>query len=305
MVKIIKEICAEKNIMCEGYSYDWILRLTGNSKTVFIYGYQFENNSATAQLICTDKCATSELLLSQNIPAVKHSFFMSPTDLQYIGVNGNWQRMLDLLQQHGRLVCKPNEGTGGMDVYLVASALDLERAVNQIFAHYKSMAICPFLEIDQEYRAILLDGKVKLIYTKQRPTIMGDGSSTLRQLALKYYQSHSALPINGEVSEEDAPRVLKAGEKFFLNWKHNLGLGASPEIITEPDLVSKLNPLALSAADAVNAQFASVDIIKTEAGYLVLEINSGVMMENFALSSDENFQLAKSIYRDALEILFK
>ncbi|MRS04213.1 hypothetical protein EG832_13495, partial [bacterium] len=58
MVKIIEEICSEEGILCERFSYDWIFRLTKNGKTIHIFGYQFENNSATAQLICTDKCAS-------------------------------------------------------------------------------------------------------------------------------------------------------------------------------------------------------------------------------------------------------
>jgi len=74
LVKIIKEICSENEILYETFSYDWIFRLSKNGNVKYIYGYQFDNNSATSQLICSDKCATSDLLQFNKIPAVEHFF---------------------------------------------------------------------------------------------------------------------------------------------------------------------------------------------------------------------------------------
>lgn len=88
IVKIIKEICFENGISYESFSYDWIFRLSNNKKVAHIFGYQFDNNSAAAQLICADKCATSDILLFNCVPAVKHVFFMSPIDINYVGVSG-------------------------------------------------------------------------------------------------------------------------------------------------------------------------------------------------------------------------
>lgn len=303
MVKIIKEICAEKGILCESFSYDWILRLSKNGKTVHIYGYQFENNSATAQLICTDKCATSDLLLSRGIPVVPHHFFISPDDFQYIGVNGNWQGMLDLLHKYKRLICKPNEGTGGIDVFLVSTAAELEAASSRIFAHYKSMAISPFYEVEQEYRVILLNREVKLVYSKNIPMLIGDGRSNIRQLFLQSMQSHPQMLLQCEFDEAIMEKVLSPGEKIPLTWKHNLGQGATAQIINDKALLEKLSNLSVKAVEVVNANFASVDIIISNGKYLVLEINSGIMMENLASLNEKNYQTAKNIYRQALEFL--
>lgn len=304
LARIIKEICSEKGIQYESFSFDWIFRLTKNGKTVHVFGYQFENNSATAQLICTDKSASSELLLSRGVPAVEHHFFMSPDDFQYIGVLGNWQRMLDLLKQHGRLVCKPNEGTGGKEVYQVSTPAELEMAATRIFAHYPSVAISPYYEIDREYRAILLNNEVKLVYSKSKPIIIGDGTSTVRQLILLQKQPLPDFEIANGWSEEFLQQIPFHGEKIAINWKHNLGQGASPDLVKDHDLLEKLRALALQAAQTVNVCFASVDIIQSGSRYLVLEINSGIMMENFAQANDRNYQLAKNIYRQAIEFLF-
>jgi len=304
MVNIIEEICVEENILCERFSYDWIFRLSKNGKIAHIFGYQFENNSATAQLICTDKCASSEILRSKGIPAVEHYFFISPDDLHYIGLEGNWPRMLELLKKYGKLVCKPNEGTGGIDVFQVSSAVELELAVNSVFAHSRSLALSPFLPIDQEYRVILLNGQVKLVFSKTIQSLIGDGRSSFRQLLLQQNPSLLETVPTGEFNEDLLNKIPKSGEKIPLNWKHNLGQGAQPEIVADPSLVSQLSDLALHAAEAVNVRFASVDIIRTGGEFKVLEINSGIMMESFARLNTYNYQLAKSIYKEALEAIF-
>lgn len=302
-VAILKEICSENEIACESFSYDWIFRLSRNGKVAHIFGYQFGNNSATSQLICADKCATSDILLFNDVPAVRHTFFMSPTDPNYIGVSGNWDRILELLEKFGKVVCKMNEGSGGEDVYLVSNQFELERAVHTIFSHSSNMAISPFYEIEKEFRAVILGDKVVLLYSKNIPFVEGDGTSTLQQLLISYTQTDLDSPL--DFSELNAGSyVPEKGQKYYLNWKHNLGQGARPEIIDDESLATYLSQLALKAASAVNIQFGSVDIIKTKDEYLVLEINSGVMMDFFSQISHSNYQIAKNIYREAIERMF-
>ncbi len=222
IVKTIKEICSENGITCESFSYDWIFRLSKNGKVVYIFGYQFENNSATSQLICADKCATSDLLLFNGIPSVKHNFFMSPININYVGVTGNWERITELLNNHGRLVCKANEGSGGGNVYLIANQFELERAVHKISSHSRAMAVCPFYEIENEFRIVVLNDKVKLVYSKNIPFVEGDGVSTLRQLLISYAEAHINLFLDFNVLGDDNLTILNNGEKYYLNWKHNL-----------------------------------------------------------------------------------
>ena len=274
--------------------------MSKKDKKIYIFGYQFENSSVTSHLICSDKCATSDLLLFNNVPAIKHTFFMSPVNINYVGVAGNWKRIIDLLTIHGKLVCKANEGTGGAHVYLVSNQFELESATHKILSRSRTMAVCPFYKIESEFRVVVLNNQVKLIYSKNIPFVEGDGVSTLRQLFISYAHAHADFPLNFDISEDDNLLILGNGEKYYLNWKHNLGQGAFPKIIQDNELVELLSNLALQATKAVNILFASVDIIKTENKYLVLEINSGVMMEYFSQVSDYNYQIAKSIYREAI-----
>jgi glutathione synthase/RimK-type ligase-like ATP-grasp enzyme len=301
IVNIIKEICLESNISYESFSYDWIFRLTKDNRLVHIFGYQFEKNSSTAHLICSDKCSASDLLKLSQVPAVEHTFFMSPINIKYVGVSGNWSKLCALLSQHERLVCKSNEGTGGNGVYLVSNQFELENAAHKIYSRSRSMAVCPFYEIENEFRVVVLDRKVKLIYRKKIPFILGDGISTLRQLLVAYLKENIECPVSFNIPDEDYLKVLNSGKKYYLNWKHNLGQGATPEIVQNEELAERLSDLALCAAQAVNVHFASIDIIETNNQHLVLEINSGVMMEHFSQVNDSNYQIAKRIYKEAIE----
>lgn len=305
IVKIIQEICEEQGIHCERFSYDWIFRLTKQGHVAHIYGYQFGNNSAATQLICTDKAATSDLLAAQNIPVVKHHFFISPADMDYIGVQGNWQRLLELLAEHKKIVCKPNGGTGGIDVFMVSNQRELEQAVTRIFQHSKTMAVSPWVQIEAEYRVILLNQQVQLVFAKHIPLLVGDGHSSVRQLILAYEGDHPEQQPIEDLSPEFLDRVLVAGEKHPLHWKHNLGQGALPVVVNDPDLVTKLSGLAVRAADSVNARFASVDIVQVEGNFMVLEINSGIMMDYFAKQNAVNYNKAKEIYSAAIRSLME
>jgi glutathione synthase/RimK-type ligase-like ATP-grasp enzyme len=74
----------------------------------------------------------------------------------------------------------------------------------------------------------------------------------------------------------------------------NLGLGATPSNI-EPD--ENLLDIARKAQSALGLRLSAVDIVETTQGErMILEVNSGLMMENYLRSSEENKQLAVSAY---------
>lgn len=296
MAKIVKEICQERQILCHALSYDWVFQLDApNGNRMFIYGYRFPQNSAAVEQICDDKCALSDVLEINNIPHVEHVFFISPSQIHYIGQEGSWAKLLALLQTHKALVCKVNNGSGGHSVFKATNVTELEEAVFNIFKSSRSMSVSPYIGIQNEYRTIILNGKVQVAYQKVRPFVVGNGTDTISMLI------HQAGLKDIEIDKTvDLNTVLKQGEKALLSWKHNLGQGAVPELVTQPQLLAKLTELAASTAKQLDIRFASIDIIDDGKQLKILEINSGIMMENFAQSSEENYALAKRIYDRAI-----
>jgi len=304
LVSIIREICREENIGLAAFSYDWILRLEKGGKAGFVFGYNFSVNNTASARICDDKSAAAEILLHAGIPAAEHIFFMAPGNQHYTGENGSWPRITKLLAEHGTLVCKANEGTGGNAVFLVKNQAQLEAAAHSIFSRNRSMAVSPYCDIQKEYRVIVLNGEVKLAYAKNIPFVTGDGKSNLRQLLLEYMSAKRQL-VNTEFDDEALEKIPAPGELCGINWKSNLGQGASPEAVRDETLLAALSDLALLAAAALSIDFASVDIVKTPGGLKVLEVNCGIMMENFIRFAPENYNTAKEIYREAVWKMMK
>jgi hypothetical protein len=58
---------------------------------------------------------------------------------------------------------------------LVSSRPRLELAVNRIFSSSLSLAISPYVDIEDEVRVVLVDDLPLVVYSKNRPSITGDG----------------------------------------------------------------------------------------------------------------------------------
>ena len=166
------------------------------------------------------------------------------------------------------------------------------------------MAVSPYYEIENEYRAIVLDGELKLVYSKQRPYVIGDGIHTISGLIFDYLSENNCNCVNVKVSDEDMTRILDKGEYFELNWKHNLGKGSKAIVVEDHNIIDYIKSIVNMVVKRMNIRFASIDIIKCKDGYRILEINSGVMMEHFSLQDDEKYKLTKQIYREAILKMF-
>jgi glutathione synthase/RimK-type ligase-like ATP-grasp enzyme len=338
VVRIIREAAAERGVKVESYGEGWILRLSrpgaGGETVRFLYGYGFDLNSAATHAIACDKAATAECLAAQAIPCVEHRLFLHPRMAPYVAHKGNWESMLRFAREHRfDVVAKDNGGTGGRGVYRCRSEVQIEHAVYRLFDQTHALALSPFYDAPVEHRFVILAGRCEVAYTKLRPTVTGDGRRTVLEiLAERMTTEGAAGPVArlianmdeaslGDSSPGEGPttglaEVLPKGSTKLLNWRHNLGQGASVKLLdieslsdpksTSPE--SRSLQLALKAAKALNLVFGSVDIIEVagpqSAGARVLEVNSGLMMEFLARSLDGGYELAQRVYRRAFELMF-
>lgn len=101
--------------------------------------------------------------------------------------------------------------------------------------------------------------------------------------------------LDGEplITYEKQPVVVD-GLKMF-----NLGMGATPKDFT-PD--KDLLALAAGAQATLGLRLSAVDVVESEEGErMVLEVNSGFMMEHYIRYSPENKQLAVEAYSKIVE----
>ncbi|MCK1650237.1 RimK-like protein [Bradyrhizobium sp. 149] len=99
---------------------------------------------------------------------------------------------------------------------------------------------------------------------------------------------------------DDVPLVVYSKQRGS-DWRHNLDAGAKPVLVQDGEVRAACAKLALDAANAIGIRFASIDLVRVDGAWKVLEINSGVMMETLAKLHPE---LVQATYDAALDRVF-
>lgn len=311
IVRIIRAAAAAHGVEVQSIGEGWVLRLTRGHQTRFLHGYTLDLNTAATHTIACDKAGTSDVLAAAAIPRVEHRLFLHPKMAAFVAHKGNWEAMLALAHAHQfDIVAKDNHGTGGRGVYRVRNALDLETAVYRLFDQTHAVALSPYHEARHEHRFVMLDGRCEVAYTKLRPSVTGDGRRTvLELLSDQLTREGPAARLIANMDDDAAAGlgdVVPAGHVRLLNWRHNLGQGASVRLL---DLAAAENQplltLARAAASAMNLRYGSVDLIETARGPLIMEVNAGLMMEFLAHEVPEGESIAQRIYQQAFGLMWQ
>ncbi len=286
---------------------DWLVRLTdGAGHRVGIYGYAFDLNPAAVAMTCDDKVATSQLLSAAGVAAVPHELVIAPEFGRWVGQSSVGRRTDELTGAFGwPLVVKPNDGTGGADVYRAADRGAAEVALSSILTRHRGAALGPWREVTAEHRVLVVDGNTPLIYRKDRPSVRGDGASAVIELVANAVVAGAVeSDIVRDWMDTHEPSLLRRvpanGEVVHLGLRHNLGAGSVPVLVDDGPLFDELSRLALLATAELGAVFCSVDVVDSEAGREVLEVNSGVMLERLAAESPDWWSRAEAVYEAAL-----
>jgi glutathione synthase/RimK-type ligase-like ATP-grasp enzyme len=138
-------------------------------------------------------------------------------------------------------------------------------------------------------------------------------AAELETASTAVFAAHHSLALAPFVAADAEYRViLLDGDPLLVyekvrddgEWRHNLGLGGRAVDVTDDALSARLAGIAAPALTAIGLRFASVDLIATGSDVVVLEVNSGVMMEYYGGSSDERRRIAAAIYDRAVGAMF-
>ncbi len=285
--RAIYEICEEENILLKTFSKDWIFRLEKNNIHTFITGFKFPNNTLATADICNDKVALFEVLSNLNVPCVEHfPVFLS----DYPEIEDSF--FLELLEKYGTLLVKDNRGSCGKNIYKCVDVKAMRENIEKLFLSEYLVAISPFINIEAEYRLIMLNGELQVIYGKRIKEVIGDGVKSIRELCIDKDIENKFL------DEVFLDLVLEKNESRKLDFQHNLSRYGEFFKVEDEAFKQQLLDIAKTVVDYIGIKFASVDIVMTEGVLKVLEVNSGVMMENYG--KDENFAICKEVYRKAI-----
>jgi len=282
--------------------------LVKGSERRLLHGYQLELNTAAAAAIAADKAAAFEVLEASGIEAVPHRVFLHPRLSGFAPEGGNWGEMLRHFNSLGRdAVVKDNSGTGGMGVYRVQSERALEACTYRLFQRVHGLAMAPFLVIEREVRVIVLDGAGLLAIEKHRPSVTGDGVSSLRTLIERGVTASMAERIGYTDPDllAELEEVIPTGARRLLNWRHNVGQGTTPRVLAvEGAGVGVVVERACAAAERLRVRFASVDVVEVGGVWKVLEVNAGVMMDGLMRLVPGGEAIAEDVYTAALKRMF-
>lgn len=293
MQKIIKEICNEKNINFTLVSNDWIIILEKDNQKRYIIGYKFPLNNQSVGKICDDKYAIYEIMKTFNIPVVEHFIAFN---------NYNKEEIIDYCQKYNfNVVVKDNCGTCGKNMYHTKNKRELLKRINELLKVTESIVISPYYNIKIEYRNIILNDEIELIYGKKKPIIKGNGKNTIYELLYEFNKEYFR-----KISDKSLNKVLKKGEIYEYNWQFNLSKGSIPFLLENKQKEAILKQMAKNISNIIGTKFASIDIVELEDNrLLLLEINSGVMMDNISVNLENGQNIAKGIYSKAIDEMFK
>ena len=292
--KLIYEIGNELGIKVTLLSDNWLTILEKDNNIHYIQGYKFDLNNHGLGNIIDDKGLFYDLLKYKNIPIIEHNVLFN---------NYNKDFVLDYFYSHNEeVIVKGNIGTCGKQVFKINNVDDLFNTIDELLKSQFSISLCPYYDIVNEYRVIVLNNEARIVYGKSRPIVVGDGIKTLKELAISFNPYFYKNEKNLSKVENYIP---KENEEVLLNFQFNLSNGALMFVDIKENLKNELISLALNVSREIGLVFGSIDIIKTSDNkLLIMEANSGVMMNNFIKLNKDGYSIAKNIYRDAISLMF-
>jgi glutathione synthase/RimK-type ligase-like ATP-grasp enzyme len=295
---LLKDICEEEGIKYKFLSKDWVTMLEKDNKTRFICGYKFDLNKHGIGLVIDDKYAMYEVLRSKGLKSIEYNILFRNSKFE-----DNYEYVLDYFYKHNNsIVLKPNEGTCGNNVIHITKEEDIDSNLHYLLKRNFSISMCPFYNIKNEYRFIMLGNECQICYGKERPIVIGDNKHTIKELLLDFNYNY----FSNKELDSSYDRVLDMKEVFEYDWRFNLARGAISSFEIEEMDKNSLYNIFNDILNKLNIKFGSIDVIKTvDNHFYVMEINSGVMMDNFILQHEDGKKFAKEIYKEAIIKMFE
>ena len=291
--ELLKKICNEIGVNLTILSDGWLKILQKDNKIHYISGYRFDNNLYAIGEVMNDKGMFHDVLKFMNLPVVEQKIIFK---------DYNKEEIINYFNNHNKeIIIKGNTGCAGKEVFKVNNLDNTFKIIDNLFLKEYSLSLSPYYNIKNEYRIIVLNNEVKLIFGKVKPIIYGDGKKSVLELAKEFNDYY----LTNQEKIDNASYIPKNGEKVELSFKFNLSNGAKVILNMPNDLKDRLVSIALDVSKKLNIYFASIDIILMENNeLLVLEANTGVTLNNFLRLNPNYYQKVFDIYKDAIRNMF-
>lgn len=279
-------------------------------------------NPLAAAKIAKDKHYAKLFMKRLGYPVIEGDVFCSEAWARAIGSGKTAGKAAAYAESIGYpVIAKPNSGSQGENVMIAASSGELLESLSLI--HRKDpLALVERYASGREYRIVVLDGEILLVYERTPLAVTGDGSSAISVLIEEKERDLTAHRRTIRIDAND-PRILRTlahqgfspesvpseGAAVALLSNANLSAGGDmtqvPTASIDPDLARKIAGLGRD----MNLRFSGVDImvergsIESAEAWSVIEINHSPGFEHFASAGPDELAVVEAIYRSVLEAI--
>jgi D-alanine-D-alanine ligase-like ATP-grasp enzyme len=289
-------------------------------KSYFRYN-TLDLNPVGASDVAKDKDYAAFFLKKMGYPTPRGRAFYSNEWADAIGSDRTIAKARTYAKKLGYpCIVKPNSGSQGYGVQLVYTERELNAALALVFKSDK-VALVQQPIPGRDFRIVVLDGNVISAYERIPLSVVGDGSSTIRQLLIKKQREFSRAKRDTWIKMSD-PRIIAKlkqqkktlstvpakGERVFLLDNANLSTGGDAVDVTKI-LHRTFQKIAVGITQDMGLRLCGVDLIvesdieKPAKKYTVLEINAGPGLDHYVKSGREQTKLVEEMYRNVLRSL--
>lgn len=156
----IDHACRDLGVSVRWLSDSWVAVLEKGTRRGHIVGYTFGLNDSAAVELAVDKTATAEILAAYRVPVVDHKIFTFG-DLTSTDAAAQIAAECPL-----PVVVKPARESDGLDVRRAETVDHLCSVLRDLRTRHAAIAVSPLIAQPDEYRVVILDGRVLLAFRK-------------------------------------------------------------------------------------------------------------------------------------------
>lgn len=315
---LLKEICLEQSItFIEEPSRGMFgVMVFENGRKFFVKDVNLNLNYASSMRITKNKALTSYFLneFGYNVP--EYTMVYSEEKCKKINSYDTLEKGAEFAKKVGYpIIVKLNDSSQGRGIYKIYDEEELKDTAKMIFQKSDTFQIQKFY-VYNDYRIVILDGKVLSAYQRIPLYVTGDGISTIKQL-LELKQNDFIASGRDTIIEIDNDLLknlsragfnletkLCKGEKCILRDVSNLSAGGECLDLTNKIHKDYVN-LCIDIARNFNLNLSGIDIMcndlcESMGEYIILELNSSPGLDNYAFYGEKQKKYVKELYQEVV-----
>jgi D-alanine-D-alanine ligase-like ATP-grasp enzyme len=276
-------------------------------------------NTLGASEIAKDKDFANYFMKRMGYPTIPGQTFFRPEWADAIGSPRGIDAAYAYAQKIGfPVIVKPNSGSQGKGVALVHTRRDFYSAIRRVFK-LDRVALVQRPVKGTDYRIVVLDKKVISAYQRIPLSIIGNGTSSIRQLLDQKQLGFLGSSRDTRLRMED-PRIKAklsrqglnlesmpaSGRQVFLLDNANPSAGGDAVDVTDI-LHSELKKIAVKLTRDMGLRLCGVDVMiegavdKPPKQYWVLEINSAPGLDHYVKTGRAQQKIVEDMYLEVLK----